>query len=118
MDSKLGTYLYVNPNLESYVPNPKTIMESEQELVTRFRTGSHSLSIETGWYFNIPCENRLCSRGLDVQTVWHMATENPDILCPSPRHCCLRELNAPLIHPIPSLLAHHTIGPCISYNLK
>ena len=65
-DSKLGTYLRVNPNLESYVPNPQTIMESERELVTRFRTGSHSLAIETGRYSNIPRENRLCSCGLEV----------------------------------------------------
>ena len=77
MDSKLGTYLRVNPNLKSYVPNPQTIMESERELVTRFRTGSHSLAIETGRYSNIPRENRLCSCGLDVQTVWHIFKNCP-----------------------------------------
>ena len=76
-DSKLGTYLRVNPNLESYVPNPQTIMESERELVTRFRTGSHSLAIETGRYSNIPRENRLCSCGLEVQTVWHVLRNCP-----------------------------------------
>lgn len=76
-DSKLGTYLRVNPNLESYVPNPQTIMEFERELVTRFRTGSHSLAIETGRYSNIPRENRLCSCGLDVQTVWHIFKDCP-----------------------------------------
>ena len=77
MDSKIGTYLRVNPNLKSYVPNPQTIMESERELVTRFRTGSHSLAIETGRYSNIPRENRLCSCGLDVQTVWHIFKNCP-----------------------------------------
>ena len=38
MDSKLGTYLRVNPNLKSYVPNPQTIMEYE-----RFR---HDLELD------------------------------------------------------------------------
>ena len=76
-DSKLGTYLRINPNLQCHVPKPQTIMESERELVTRFRTGSHSLAIETGRYSNTPRENRLCSCGLDVQTVWHIFSECP-----------------------------------------
>ena len=41
-DSRLGTYYRVNPLLQKYVPNPQNIMEIERELVTRFRTGSHS----------------------------------------------------------------------------
>ena len=50
-------------------------MESERELVTRFRTGSHSLAVETGRYSNIIRENRLCSCGNSVQTVWHVIAE-------------------------------------------
>ena len=46
VDSKLGTYFRVNPMLRSCVPNPQIIMEIERELVTRYRTGSHSLAIE------------------------------------------------------------------------
>ena len=76
-DSKLGTYLRINPNLQCHVPKPQTIMESERELITRFRTGSHSLAIETGRYSNTPRENRLCSCGLNVQTVWHIFSECP-----------------------------------------
>ena len=76
-DSKLGTYLRINPNLQCYTPKPQTIMEIERELVTRFRTGSHSLAIEIGRYSNIPRENRLCSCGLNVQTVWHIFNDCP-----------------------------------------
>ena len=76
-DSRLGTYLRINPNLQCHVPKPQTIMESERELITRFRTGSHSLAIETGRYSNTPRENRLCSCGLNVQTVWHIFSECP-----------------------------------------
>ena len=77
INSKLGTYFRVNPNFASYVPNPQTIMEFERELTTRFRTGSHSLAVETGRYSNIPRENRLCSCGHGVQTVWHIFKECP-----------------------------------------
>ena len=44
-------------------------------MVTRFRTGSHSLAIETGRYSNTPRENRLCSCGEGIQTVWHVFAE-------------------------------------------
>ena len=76
-DSKLGTYLRINPNLESCVANPQMITESERELVTRFRTGSHSLAIELGRYSNTARENRLCSCRTDVQTVWHVLKDCP-----------------------------------------
>ena len=76
-DSKLGTYLQINPSLSSYVPAPQTTLEFEREMVTRFRTGSHALAIETGRYSNIPRENRLCSCGEGVQTVWHVFAECP-----------------------------------------
>ena len=72
MDSRLGTYFRLNPDLKPYVPQPQFMLESERKLVTRFRTGSHSLNIETGRYSNIPRENRLCSCGEDVQTIWHI----------------------------------------------
>jgi hypothetical protein len=74
-DSKLGTYYRVNPTLSNNVRNPQIIMEFERELVTRFRTGSHSLAVETGRYSNIIRENRLCSCGNSVQTVWHVVAE-------------------------------------------
>ena len=74
-DSKLGTYYRVNPTLTSNVQNPQKCMELERELITRFRTGSHSLAVETGRYSNIIRENRLCSCGNGVQTVWHVVSE-------------------------------------------
>ena len=76
-DSKLGTYYRINPNLSSNVPVPQVTLEFERELVTRFRTGSHSLALETGRYTNTPRENRLCSCGTSIQTVWHIFAECP-----------------------------------------
>ena len=76
-DSRLGTYHRINPNLTSNVPVPQTTLEFERELVTRFRTGSHALAVETGRYSNIPRENRLCTCGTGIQTVWHIFVECP-----------------------------------------
>ena len=50
-------------------------MEIERELVTRDRTGSHSLAIELGRYSNIARENRVCICGNFVQSVWHIFME-------------------------------------------
>ena len=72
IDSKLGSYLLVNPTLQKYVPYPQNIMELERELVTRYRTGSHSLAIELGRFSNTPRENRTCCCGNSVQSVWHI----------------------------------------------
>ena len=76
-NSKLGTYYQINPSLSSCVPDPQLKLEAEREIVTRFRTGSHSLAIETGRYGNVPRENRLCSCGEGIQTVWHIFAECP-----------------------------------------
>ena len=74
-DSKLGTYLLINPTLQKYVPNPQNIMEIERELVTRYRTGSHSLAIELGRFSNTPRETRFCCCKNSVQSVWHIFFE-------------------------------------------
>ena len=79
-DSKLGTYLQINPSLQRFVPTTY-LTESERILTTRFRTGSHSLAIEIGRFSNIPRENRLCDCGR-VQSVWHVFSE-----CPLTREC-------------------------------
>ena len=68
-DSKLGTYLRVNPDLKPYVPIPPNLLEDERKLVTRFRTGSHSLSIELGRFSRTPRPNRLCSCLTSIQRV-------------------------------------------------
>ena len=75
VDSRLGTYYRVNPLLLKYVPNPQPIMEIEREIITRYRTGSHSLAIEIGRYSNVSRENRKCVCGNYVQSVWHIFNE-------------------------------------------
>ena len=63
-------------------------MEIERILITRFRTGSHSLAIEIGHYSNIPRENRMCKCNRNVQTVWHIFSE-----CPLTIECGRRDFN-------------------------
>ena len=77
VNSRLGTYYRINPQLQSYVPKPQVMLESERKLITRFRTGSHSLNIEVGRYSAIIQENRLCKCNRDVQTVWHIMHDCP-----------------------------------------
>ena len=76
-DSKLGTYLRVNPDLIPGVPIPQYILEGERKLRTRFRTGSHSLAIELGRFSRIPRQNRLCKCRIGIQSVWHIFKECP-----------------------------------------
>ena len=76
-DSRLGTYLRINPLLEKHVSLDQDLMEIERILVTRFRTGSHSLAIELGRYSATARENRLCLCRTNVQTVWHVFMECP-----------------------------------------
>ena len=74
-NSRLGTYYGINPELKPWVPNPQDIMESERKIITRFRTGSHSLNIEIMRYSNVPRENRLCLCKSAVQNIWHVFME-------------------------------------------
>ena len=72
-ESKLGVYLQVNPDLHR--PTYKDFLfEIERINITRFRTGSHNLLIETGRFNNpkIPRELRICMCGNDVQTLRHV----------------------------------------------
>ena len=75
-DSKLGTYLMVNPELKAPVFDKK--FEFQRTLITRYRTGSHNLRIEKDRrlpYSNR--EDRLCSCNLGIQTIKHVITECP-----------------------------------------
>ena len=74
IDSKLGTYYHVNPLLKPFTA-AQNLTENERILITRFRTGSHSLAVEIGRFSNVKRENRLCVCGDGVQTVWHIFTE-------------------------------------------
>ena len=78
-DSRLSTYYRVNPTLKPFVPKPQGLMEIERKLLTRYRTGSHSLAIEIGRYSNTPRANRLCTCKCDIQSVWHIFCECPII---------------------------------------
>ena len=76
-ESRLGVYSRINPQLQCWIPVPQAIHEIERKIVTRYRTGSHSLNIELGRFSNIPRENRLCKCGSGIQTIWHIFSECP-----------------------------------------
>ena len=48
------------------------MLEFEGKIITRFRTGSHSLAMELGRYRNIQQEYRLCEVGQAAQSIWHI----------------------------------------------
>ena len=81
IDSRVGTYAQVNPTLCTPDYINATMFETDRQLLTRFRCGSHSLAVEKGRYSNIPRDERLCSCGTDVQTVLHCFSD-----CPTTRH--------------------------------
>ena len=78
IDSRLGVYLQVNPNL---VPpkHDNNILEFEQVLLTRYRSGSHNLKIETGRLCNprILREDRKCMCDTGVQSLRHCLFDCP-----------------------------------------
>lgn len=74
-DSRLGMYKRINPDLTPYIPKPQNLLEMERTIITRFRTGSHSLKIELGRYLNIERERRLCICEQDIQNIWHVFME-------------------------------------------
>ena len=70
-DSKLGTYLMINPELKS--PEYEQKFEFQRVLSTRYRTGSHNLRIEKDRRFpNSKREDRVCQCNMGVQTVHHV----------------------------------------------
>ena len=78
VDSRLGVYLHVNPQLVP--PNQRVdILEPERVLVTRHRCGSHELKIETGrlCHPKIPREERVCICNMGVQSLRHCLFECP-----------------------------------------
>ena len=66
IDSKLGTYYRVNPSLQPFGLKDGTVTENERILLTRYRTGSHSLGVELGRFSNMSRQNRLCTCGVSV----------------------------------------------------
>ena len=73
LDSILGTYLRINPALES--PNMYhriDCLESDRYMLTKYRTGSHSLRIQTGRKDNEARNERICVCSRDIQTIEHV----------------------------------------------
>ena len=67
----------LNPDLVSWIPTPQLILEFERKLITRYRTGSHSLNIEVMRYSGTKRSDRLCLCKLGVQTIWHIFMDCP-----------------------------------------
>ena len=69
----MSAYLFVNPTLQA--PSfPDSLFELEMIHITRFRSGSHNLCIESGRYTvpKTPREMRMCLCGNDTQTPRHV----------------------------------------------
>ena len=76
--SRCGVYLLVNPQLAP----PKQrhdILEIERIMISRYRSGSHNLRIETGrmTYPLIPREERICCCNAGVQSMHHVLFDCP-----------------------------------------
>ena len=83
-DSKLGTYMRINPELISPDYNQK--FEFQRVVITRYRTGSHNLRIEKDRRFpNSKREDRVCKCNIDIQTVHHVIMN-----CPLLQDCRLK----------------------------
>ena len=77
VDSRLGTYIRINPNLTTPKYISKTLFETDRQLLSRFRCGSHSLLVEKGRYIMLNYNDRVCSCGTGVQTIIHCFTNCP-----------------------------------------
>ena len=71
IDSKLGTYLQINPSLSAPSYMFKSCFETDRLLLTRFRCGLHSSLIEKGRFMNVPRCDRLCPCGNGIQNSLH-----------------------------------------------
>ena len=77
--SRLGVYSQVNPQLEPPSHNYDYNPEFERVLITRYRSGSHNLRIESGRMCNpiIPRDERLCSCNTGIQSLHHCLFDCP-----------------------------------------
>ena len=80
VDSRLETYYRIKPSLS--VPKIPFMIGNNRVLLTRLRSGSHSLRIELGRYARpfITRENGTCKCNYGIQTVLHCFTECPLVL--------------------------------------
>ena len=75
--SALDDYILINPLLEPPdFYNKYTLCESERKLLTKYRTGSHMLKINTGYFQRTPIESRICLCN-EIQTLEHVILHCP-----------------------------------------
>ena len=80
-DSPLGTYYQINPEFK--VPEftyNLSCSELDRKTLSRYRTGCHKLKIHTGRFASEGRDLRLCSCGIDVQTLSHVLFSCPTTL--------------------------------------
>ena len=98
-DSRLGAYLQCNPLLTC--PTSLPVFEPDRITVTRYRTGSHQLKIETGRFSvpHIPRDERLCPCFTAVQTLKHCLQDCPLLSSLRTKHSVttLNDINNPSI---------------------
>ena len=75
VDSRLGTYLTINPSLSK--PEFKEKMEFQRVCISQYRTGSHNLQIETGRMTRTNQDERLCVCNTGIQTISHVLLHCP-----------------------------------------
>ena len=80
VDSILGTYKRINTNLvePAFIKNI-CCHENERIIITKFRTGSHDLKIQSGRLSRTDRTERKCTCGNDIQTLKHMLFDCPII---------------------------------------
>ena len=74
-DSRLGTYLAINPSLSKPVFENK--MEFQRTCISRYRTGSHDLYIESGRLTGTARDERVCVCNTGIQTIVHVMLHCP-----------------------------------------
>ena len=75
VDSRLGTYLVVNPSLSKPLFSNK--LEFQRVCISRYRTGSHDLKIESGRITGTAREERLCKCTTTIQSLSHVLLHCP-----------------------------------------
>ena len=91
-DSIMGTYLRINPTLETpAIYSDIKCNDSDRFKITKYRTGYDNFRIQTGRREHLLRCERLCVCGKSVQTISHVLydcekTINVSTLIPTPHH--------------------------------
>ena len=71
--SIFGTYMRINPDLQSpKMYHDMSCLESVRTIITKYRTGSHSLPIQSGRLVGEERDERKCICNDDIQTIDHV----------------------------------------------